>query len=390
MIQLSAELHVLVQMVQQELCQNDTRFDIAKIDWHKFRKNSTYHGLRPIVFAANQKQSILPEQIRNQFKNFTQRRAWQNLENVIEIKRLYDLFIEQGIKPVLLKGVLFTTLLYQNQVLREGTDIDFLFQREDALKGIEILLADGYVCRDLGVLANAKDLKRDLNQLIFETDFQELHFDKNGFNIDFHWELCNQFLNFKVDLELFFKDLDVINFYGKEIRVTNPNALFWSLVVHHGGKELWLKFKNLVDLIAFLERYKSEIDWKHVIRQAKDFNMLTSLKTGIYLIKHVFDYPIPDDLEKEIHGFKPKKLDQIVAFWEDSKYWNKIIPRWRYEKILHYSQDEGYTLIGYFHKLYKTYSLPNPFEHKRIFNFPAAWTFLNFLDKLLSYLFRKR
>jgi hypothetical protein len=67
------------------------------------------------------------------------------------------------------------------------------------------------------VLRNATNLKKDINQLVFETDFQELHFEKKLFMVDFHWELCNQFLNYKVDLGLFFKNLETINFYGKEI-----------------------------------------------------------------------------------------------------------------------------------------------------------------------------
>jgi hypothetical protein len=173
MVKLSAELHLLVQMLQQEICQKETVFDTSNVNWDKFRKNCTYHGMRSLAFVANQKQSVLQEQLAIQFKNFSQRRVRQNLENVIEIKRLYDLFEKEGIQPALLKGLLFTSELYQNKVLREGSDIDFLFKREDAIKGIVILLADGYMCRDFGALANSDDFKRDLNRLIFETDFQE-------------------------------------------------------------------------------------------------------------------------------------------------------------------------------------------------------------------------
>jgi hypothetical protein len=346
--------------------------------------------MRLLVFVANQKQSVLPDQMAMQLKHYSQRRAKKNLVDVLEIKRLYDLFTKEGIHPSLLKGVLFTSLLYQNQILRESSDIDFLFEKEEALRAIELLLADGFVCQDLGVLRNATNLKKDINQLVFETDFQELHFEKKLFMVDFHWELCNQFLNYKVDLGLFFKNLETINFYGKEIKVSNPNALFWSLVLHHGGKELWLKFKNLVDLIAFMERYQKEIDWDLVIRQAKEFKILVSMKTGFYLIHHIFDYPLPAILRQEIQDFVPSKLDQIIAFWNESKYWNKTIPRWRYEQILHHSQDDGYSIFGYIYKLYQTYSVPNPFEHKRIFNFPASWTLLNFIDKIISYLLRKR
>ncbi len=389
-MKLSVELRLLAQMVKQELCQNDAAFDIEGIDWETFHKTCSYHNMRSLAFVANQKQSVLPEQLAKKYQNFTKWRASKNLENVIEIKRLYDLFTREGIHPVLLKGMLFTATLYQNQTLREGSDIDFLFKKEDSKKGIEMLLADGYDCHDWRVLSNAQHIISDIHRIIFEANFKELHFEKNTFNLDFHWALCKPIVNYNVDLDIFFKDLKTLNFYGKEIQVTNPNALFWSLVLHHGGKELWLKFKNLVDLIAFMVRYQSEVDWKFVIQQAKEFNLLVSMKTGFYLIKHVFDYPLPPMLEQEIQGFKPKKLDQIVAFWNGSKHWYKIIPRWKYEKILHHSQDEGYTFLGYMYKLYHTSSIPYPSEDVRLFNIPPSWTLLNLLNKLISYLLRKR
>jgi hypothetical protein len=389
-IQLSPELRLLVQMVQQELLNQEIFFEVGQINWDKFRTTCSYHGMRHFAFSANQKQEVLPSKLATLYQKFAQQRAKSNLDNVIEIKRLYGLFEKNGIFPVLLKGSLFSQLLYQNKLLRESTDIDFLFKKEDALNGMEILLAENYTCRDFGVLIQSKDLKRDLSKLIFDSQFQELHFDKKPFNVDFHWELCNQFLHYQVDLGLFFKDYSTLDFYGKDLKVTNPTVLFWSLVLHHGGKELWLKFKDLVDLLAFMERYQHEMEWTLIIQQAKDFKIWTILKTGFWHLKQVFAYELPSILEQEILHFIPKNVDQVFDFWEQSAYWHKPGPRWKYEKILHYSQDESYTLWGYLYKLYQTYILPNPFERKRILNIPPGWGILNFMDKLLSYVFLNR
>jgi len=388
-LKLSVELALLVKMIQQDLGLNDSKFETKGINWDKFRKSCAYHGMRSLVFEANQKQFVLPDQIAKQFKRFTKQRAKQYFDNAIEIKRLYNLFSEAGIQPTLLKGTLYTTLLYQNRMLRESADIDFLFQKDDAIKGIKILLAEGYSFRKSDLIENAQNLDKDLNQLIFNSHFQELHFFKNSYNIDFHWELCKQILNYEVDLELFFQDFEIINFYGKELKVTNPTALFWSMVLHHGGKELWLKFKNLVDLIAFMRRYQSEIDWILIFKQAREFKLLKNMKTGFYLIKHVFNYPLPAMIEAEIQGFRPVKLNKIVSFWEDSKFWNTMLPWWRYQQILHYSQDEGYTLFGYIIKLYRMNSIPNPLENKRLYTFPTKWMVFNFLSKVATYGIRK-
>lgn len=388
-VKLSVELRLMVQMVQQELCQIDSVFITKDIQWDKFRKSCTYHGMRSFVFSANQKQPILPDEMAKQFRNFTQQRAKQNFNQVIEIKRLYDLFTAAGIHVALLKGTLYTTLLYQNRMLRESNDIDFLFTKQDAIKGINILLADGYLVRKKGSLENDQNFNTNINQLIFKSNFGETTFYKNAYNIDFHWELCQKILNYQVDLGLFFKDFERINFYGKELNATNPTALFWSLVLHHGGKELWLKFKNVVDLIAFMRRYQGEVDWELIIRQAREFKLLVSMKTGFYLIKHVFNHPLPAILAAEIQGFEPTKLNSIVSFWEDSKFWNSTLPWWKYQRIMHYAQDEGYTLMGYIIKLYKMISIPNAVENKRIYTFSSKWPLFNFLSKVITYGVRK-
>jgi hypothetical protein len=386
-IQLSSELRLLIQMVQQEMLGRSVEFPIAEIDWVKFRKGCAYHGMRHMAFSANQKQDVLPENLSNQYKKFAQQRAKSNLDNVVEIKRLYTLFEKKGLHPVLLKGALYTQLLYQNKLLRESTDIDFLFKKEESMQGMMLLLEQNYACRDFGVFNRSIDLQHDLNQMIFVGNIQELHFDKKPFNVDFHWDLYNQFFYYQFDPNFLFEDRKEMDLYGQKVSITNPNALFWSLVFHHGGKEFWLKFKDLVDLLAFMKVYQNQVDWQLIILQAKKFRIWTVVKNGFWILQELFDYELPLILANEIKNYSPKKFNLVIDFWEKSNYWNKMSARWDYEKILHHSQDEGYTLYSYIQKLYKTYNAPNPFERKRIFNFPSGWGVLNFVDKVISYMF---
>ncbi|MHA8051761.1 nucleotidyltransferase domain-containing protein [Aquirufa sp. ROCK-SH2] len=384
---LSRELALLVQMVQQEILQVNSTFKVDGINWPKFKKACAYHGMRHVAFSANQQQAVLPTNLSHFYQKFAQQRAKSNLDNVLEIKRLYTLFENEGISPLLLKGALYTQLLYQNKLLRESTDIDFLFKKSDSLKGMKILIKENYQCRDLGTFHTSKNLDSDLQELINGSNFQELHFDKKSYNVDFHWELFNQFFYYQFDLSFLFDQTEQLNFYGQKIVVTRPEALFWSLIFHHGGKEFWLKFKDLVDLLAFMKTYQDQIDWQLMLQQAKDFNVLTVVKNGFWLIREVFAFELPEAIENELQHYAPKKIHLTVDFWGKANYWNKMIPRWNYEQILHHSQDQGYTFLSYLKKLYNTYNSPNPFERKRIFNFPSGWGILNFIDKILSYIF---
>ncbi|MFM6947692.1 MAG: nucleotidyltransferase family protein, partial [Aquirufa sp.] len=144
---LSRELALLVQMVQQEILQVNSTFKVDGINWPKFKKACAYHGMRHVAFSANQQQAVLPTNLSHFYQKFAQQRAKSNLDNVLEIKRLYTLFENEGISPLLLKGALYTQLLYQNKLLRESTDIDFLFKKSDSLKGMKILIKENYQCR---------------------------------------------------------------------------------------------------------------------------------------------------------------------------------------------------------------------------------------------------
>ena len=82
-VKLSVELRLLVQMVQQELWQVNIPFDTKGINWDTFSKSCAYHGLRSLAFSADQKQSVLPDQMADQLRNFTQHRAQNNLQDVL-------------------------------------------------------------------------------------------------------------------------------------------------------------------------------------------------------------------------------------------------------------------------------------------------------------------
>lgn len=386
---MSKELELLVQIIKLEVLRIDSKIDTVGIDWNKFRKLCAYHHMRFLVMAANKKQQFLPENLSEQYKKHHQEQTFQHLKNVVEIKRLYDIFIKAEIQPILLKGEIYVKSLFENQLVRESCDIDLLFKKKDAVNAMHILLEEGYSFSELDELKDSNSINDYLNTIVHKTDYPELHFEKKSYFIDLHWDLNYNYFHYQVDIDLLFSDLETIDFHGKEIKIANSTALFWSLVLHHGGKELWLKFKHIIDLLAFMERYKDKVNWDLVLKQSVEFNLSTILKTGFWHLEQLFDYNLPKVLAEEIRGFTPKKKNQIVKFWVKAEFWHKIIPRLKMEKIKIYSQDQGFTSFGYFLKIYHTYSIPHPLQKYRLYNFRSKWSIFNFLANVISYILRK-
>ncbi|MDP5139032.1 MAG: nucleotidyltransferase family protein, partial [Spirosomaceae bacterium] len=209
----------------------------------------------------------------------------------------------------------------------------------------------------------------------------EISFVNNDFlHIDFHWGLYYGYLPFSIDFESFFQE-----------KQPTPETLFWMLLLHQGGKENWVRMKHFADLIAFLNRFQSELDWDKIFKTAKEYKLHKQLIVGFRLLGKHFDYPISESIGTELLRYpSTEKIELLIEkYWDKSEHWSTLFPRLRMERIFVKIQDESFSKWGYFSGFYKTYTKPNPLEQPRIFNFPENYPTLNFLSKVLTYLVRK-
>src|SRR5690606_35117485 len=121
-------------------------------------------------------------------------------------------------------------------------------------------------------------------------------------------QLCKAYFGFNYDSGQLLDKTGVGDFYGQKALVPGAADIFMLLLIHHGGTERWNKFKFLSDLMAFMERYGSEIDWKKMSDAAEKHHLLHTMLNGFWLLKHVVEYPVPPEIEKRLH------LHSIIAF----------------------------------------------------------------------------
>jgi hypothetical protein len=164
--------------------------------------------------------------------------------------------------------------------------------------------------------------------------------------------------------------------------------IFWTMLNHHGGKEFWLKLKNILDFALFVDKYKDELDWQSLHLKSIEFKMETVFLNGLYFLKKVIKTAIPTYMEEQLTNHKCLTLGQTLVFWEKSHSWTKPTPKLNYELILLKSQDSGFNRWAYFKAFYKSYTLPSLIEPKRLITFPERFHFLNFLSKVFSYIIK--
>ncbi len=371
------EISALIEVIKAFL--NDDEMSLSQetfkdVDWVKFEKAVNYHSIRPIVFDTLKKaKTSIPEDLKDRLEIFSFQQAISHLNNSVELKRILKTLKNSNIKVKSFKGVVYQNALYANS-MRESGDIDLLIRPSDLEKTLDILLKDGY---SFSVKTKGLPLNEFVTELLAAEEQYEFPLFKDSHHIDLHWDIHYGFLPYKTP-----KDF-ILNLENE------TKEIFWIMLNHHGGKEFWLKLKNVTDFALFVRINRERFDWASVLQKSEEFQMKTVLLNGFYLLRNIFHQPIPEVIERALKRHRYNALYQTFNYWNKSKLWSTPMPRFNYELILLKSQDIGFRRINYFKAIYTAYTKPNPIEARRFIDFPEKYHFLNFLSKVFSYLIKK-
>lgn len=352
-----------------------------------------FHAIRPIVWHYSQKSNCkIRESEREMLGQYVQQQTFLNLLYTNELKNLLQLFHSHSLRVLPYKGVLFLHELYANKQLREVGDIDILVHPADAEKALHLLVNEGYKFNHFSNQFDELPLEDFIKKVIHAKGQYEIPLQKGNCHIDFHWGLHYGFLPYQIDFNRFFETSIEKEFYGAKGKFPSKETIFWMLILHHGGKEFWTRMKHFADLQAFLTTYGSDLDWNKILETAKSYKLFQTTLMGFYLLANDFHVSIPTEAQSAINqhlNSLQKRSKTIKNYWNFAKPWDKLYARLKFEQLLAQNQDEGFSWMHYFNEFYKTYTLPNPTEDKRIIDFPENYPTLNFISKLFTYFIKK-
>ena len=383
----------LFECIEISILEKDTsKFNFERynqLNWKELKRLLDFHAIRPIVADSLKKVGILESPDNKFIFDFTQEQVFNNLRYSFGFSQLIPKFQIAGLKVLPFKGNLFVEKLFDNHQLREVGDLDLLFHPDSIENGLKLLLNEGY---KFGIYNQAFGHLSDedlINEILIAFGKYEVNMEKDQIHLDVHWGLNYGFLPYRIKVELFFKNTENGQFYGKECILPSPETMFWMIMLHHGGKEFWVRLKHLVDLLAFMKKYSTVLDWDDILNKAKEYKMLTVCISGFYLIEKYFAFPLPEKIKLELQGQNYMNISKIEDYWKYAKKWNTLFPRFKYESVLISQQDPGFSKKEYFKNIFLEYSKPNPIEQGRIISFPENYPVLNFVSKLMSYLLKK-
>jgi hypothetical protein len=193
----------------------------------------------------------------------------------------------------------------------------------------------------------------------------------------------NEAPQYRIDLPLIFSTAEIANFQNQKILLPNTSSIFKMLLNHHGGRECWVRLKDLADLIAFKKTYpeitfNDLTNWSSQIDMKKIYVAATSLLESIFF----YDYTPLEKQEESV------SLKRIVGMWEYATHWNRIMPKILLIRIYRKLQDRETSWTTLIYDQMKFHSIANLTENKRLFVLPEKYVFLNAFSKLLSYIVR--
>ena len=120
----------------------------TEVDWEAVVKASTSHYVFPALYCNFKKADFLkylPVDLIDYMKHITNLNRDRNTQILQQAQELNNLLLENGIRPVFLKGTgNLLEGLYEDIGERMVGDIDFLFSKKDFLKAIDVLKNDNY------------------------------------------------------------------------------------------------------------------------------------------------------------------------------------------------------------------------------------------------------
>ncbi len=290
------------------------------------------------------------------------------------------------------KGIALANSIYKTPEARQTGDLDLLFKKKNAVLGLNFFISEGFqILRNNGILTQGESFEDIINAkgmnevtLIKKVNGQEIV-------IDFHWGLFLDYLPYSFDYNSIFTNTRKLKIRAKDYSYLSIENELLTLLIHHGGKDIWLKNKLLTDLEMFLAKNSDIFNWADLLNKLHNIKILRISLFGFFILQKQKNVSIPPEVSQAIGN--ETEFCQIEKFYNAYKTNNENIltlaGRLKYERLFISLQDEGFSPWKYFYGIYKMYSYPNPIESPRLITFPENWHFMNALSKLVTYLYKR-
>ncbi len=194
---------------------------------------------------------------------------------------LKEVCAEEGVPVLGLKGITLSQTLYANPGHRPMGDLDLLIHSEHRTKFHKIM--------------EKMDFEPELHSRFKRISVHDLfggmvYFNpETGHRLDIHEQLYSPFLPFSVSTSDLFERSETLTVQGGSISTLSNEDHFLFLTYHTLYAHRLTPLKNYLDLVLFIHKYYSKLDYDRLIVLAKESNLLRLSRIAMELYKEMDD-----------------------------------------------------------------------------------------------------
>ena len=224
------------------------------------------------------------------------------------VTSIVDSFNQQGIDPIVLKGIPLENDVYPQPGLRPSSDIDLLVSQEELTRAEAILVSRGFVAT--GDAGTRDDFRRHHHHLAPYID------QRTGVVVEIHQEIISPSAPYSLDTEGLQERARVTSLDGMHLRVLSSEDQLLHSCIHFSGDRLSSKNGALLQIcdIALLIKHRgSKIDWEQFVTRAHDHSLSSVIFLAICATRLITGVSCPEQYYQRLNPDKVGE-EEVVQF----------------------------------------------------------------------------
>ena len=261
-----------------------------KLDYQKLFDLANQHQISALIYNQIYNFDDFPEEIKQRWKRDALKINAFQTRKTIKILQVYRQFLKQGLKVLIVKGLVCRSL-YPQPDNRQSNDEDLYVRKEESEAVKDILLKNNFT-----VISESGDVTTFIDPV-------------SGLSIELHTALFSSeskaYGNYQRYFDQAFDECIVHRIDGVEVYSLEYTQHLLFLILHfvkhffHGG----VGIRQVVDIVMYSEAYGDKVDWDRLYDILKDLNIYV-LIVNLFAMAHdqlEFDYTkiqVPEDIDK--------------------------------------------------------------------------------------------
>ncbi|MBE5922297.1 MAG: hypothetical protein E7269_06050 [Lachnospiraceae bacterium] len=250
------------------------------VDWNRIFTYAQMHKVMALIFeSAAKDEAFVAEPLYAYCKQVTKATVISQSRRTDEFLTLYRAFAEQGIEPVVVKGIVCRQLYGDYCDHRPSGDEDILIQKKDFKTVCRVFKERGYIAR--------KNTNLNEKQL---DEMKDISFDNptNGGHVEVHLNLIGHANETRSKMNAFFdsafENMIEIEVLGTKIKTLSHTEHFLYLVLHAFGHFIGggVGIRQLLDILLYAKAYFELLDWRYI------WQCIESVRADLFLEDLIF------------------------------------------------------------------------------------------------------